>query len=326
MKEKILVLPGDGIGPSITSAFEKVITATTDAVEIVRGEIGRSAYETTGQYLPHDTLDLLDECKTVICGPTVPPENGSDPVNSLKVQLDLFARVRWFKTLAPDLGKEGVDVLLWSSNNDISSEFSEVPDLEGITIGKYIKNNAYSRMMKLAHKDIEILGLKRITCLTREDFFPLSSKRFSDTFDSMFPAEIYDISHQNVKFWLSRILKEPTVEDCIVCVDLYNQPVAGVLAGMTGYIHMGPCLVMGEEYKMYEPSQWPSYEGLEEEFANPTSAILSASMILHDIGLADQAKRITDAVVEAYRLKERTPEVGGKLTAAEFTDKVISHL
>ena len=83
---------------------------------------------------------------------------------------------------------------------------------------------------------------------------------------------------------------------------------------------------MGEVYKMYEPSQYPTYENLEPEFANPTSSILSASMILKDIGLQEDADRITNALMEAYSRKERTPEVGGKLTTEEFTDKVISYL
>ena len=324
--DKVLILNGDGIGPSIMSSAKSVLEMTTSPVEILEGDIGRSAYEKTGQYLPHDTLDLLDECKFIMCGPTMVPDNGIMPLDTLKVQLDLFARIRYFKNLAPDLGVEDMEVTLWSSSNVVSEEITEIQDLDGVTLSKYVKNTAYGRMMSLALSDVEIRKLNNIACLTREDFFPISSGMFSETFDSMFPPEMYTTRHLNVKDWMMHIIKDPKHDQCILCVDLYNQIVAGVLSGLTGYDHICPICYMGSDYKLFNPNHVAVIDGLDEKYANPTSSIMSAAILLQDFGKKEEYDQIMNALCEAYRAGERTPDVGGTLSTEEFTQKVISRI
>jgi len=323
MSDKILFLPGDGIGPSVMEAAEEVLRMTTNSVEIVHGEVGLAAYESTGSYLPHDTLDLLDEIKTVICGPTVPPESGTDPVESLKTQLDLFAKARLFKNLAPDLGVEGMDVTLWSSNNNVNAEITEVPDMDGVTLSKYIKSQAYNRMMNKALNDVEIRKLTNIACLGRDDFFPQCSTMFRETFDSLFSSDEYSVRHMNVTDWMTHVVKDPLRDSCIVCIDLYSAVVGGALSGLTGFDHISPTCFLGDEYSMYKPCTAVHIPN-ENKYANPTSAIMSVSTILWNMNMRDESRLISDALSDAYINQERTPDVGGTLTTKEFTDCIIS--
>ena len=325
--EKILVLSGDGIGPSVTASAEAVIRAAVgDEVEILHGSIGQSAYESTGSYLPHETLDLIDECKVIISGPTAVPENVKDPLEQLKIQLDLFSRCRWFKTFSPDLGIEGMDVTLWSSNNYIKDEITEVTDFDGVTLSKYVRAKAYSRMMGVAYSNIDKRNLDHILCLVRDDFFPISSKMFSDSFNELFASDDRETRVLNVRDWVSRIFKDPLHDDCIICVDLYNQIVAGVLAGLCGNPDLYPSLYRGSDYSLFIPNESSSKEGFEEGYANPTAAIVSAAMILSDLGMRDASRKVTDALSGTYVAGERTPDVGGTLTTEEFTQRVISRL
>ncbi len=325
--EKILVLSGDGIGPSITKSAEDVINAVTNgAVEILHGRIGQNAYESTGSYLPHETMDLFDECKVIISGPTYVPEDVKDPLDILKIQLDLYSRGRFYKTLSPDLGVKGMNVTLWSSYNNIAGEITEVRDFDGITLSKYIKGNAYTKMMSVALSDIEIRGLKNILCLTREDFFPISSGLFKESFTNIFQSEDREIRHLNVKDWVSKIFKDPLHDDCIVCVDLYNQIVAGVLSGLTGNENLFPTVYRGDDYSLYEPNFASEIEGFEEGFANPTAAILTSAIVLSNMGMKKESADILNALCETYRSKERTPDMGGMLTTEQFTQNVIGRL
>jgi len=326
MSDKILLLSGDGIGPSVLKSAEDVLKSVTDSVEPIHGLIGRSAYESTGHYIPHETLDLLDECKSIICGPCVSPENITPPVETLKVQLDLYSRVRYFKTLSPDLGVEGMQVTLWSSNNFVSNEITEVSELDGITLSKFVKNDSYNRMMTTARRDIESMGLKKIACLTREDFFPISSGMFSDAFNSVFTPDRFETRQLNVKDWMTHIIKNPLVDESIVCVDLYNQIVAGVLSGLTGYDYISPTAFFGDEYGLYEPSHTAVLTNVEEGYANPTSYILSIANIVRKFGLGSEADLIVDALSKTYRAGERTPDLNGTLSTEEFTQRVISNL
>ncbi len=324
--DKILVLSGDGIGPAVISSAEEVLKAACGSLEIIHGQIGRSAYEDTGSYLPHDTLDLLDESKVILSGPVYVPENGKDPLQLLKVQLDLFSRGRYYKTLAGDLGVTDMEVTLWSSYNNIASEITEVKDFDGVTISKYIRSNAYSRMMSSAMTDIEMRGLKKICCLSRGDFFPISSGMFIEAFDTLFETAGYETRSMNVKDWMSTIFKDPLHDDCIICVDLYNQLVAGALSGLCGNENLFPTVYSGSDYALYEPNFTPEIEGSEPNYENPTSAIYAASVILSHMGMNSESKRIIDALCSCYEAGERTPDVDGSLTCQEFTEKVIDRI
>ena len=327
MSDKVLFLDGDGVGPPVLQSAERIIKAVTDSVEIVHGEIGRSAFDNTGQYLPHETMDLMDECNVIMSGPVYTPENGKDPLESLMVHLDLFARARYYKTLSPDLGVDGMDVVLWSSNNNIDTEISEVPDLDGVTLTKYVKNNAYNRMMSLALDNVETRKLERITCLVRDDFFPMSSDMFKESFTSIFPSDVYKTRILNVKDWAAHSIKYPGNDQCIVCVDLYNQVVAGILGGLTGFDHLGPLYFAGNDYKLFKPCNKPTYdETITEGYENPTSAIISAAIMLRNFGLKNEADEIMSALCEAYIAKKRTPDVNGTLTNEEFTNEIIGRL
>ena len=103
---RILLVPGDGVGPSLIESAETVLTVAGDGIEIVHGDLGFNAYERTGEYIPSDTLDLIRECGNVICGPFNPYRDQAgkqvDILDNLKVGLDLYATVRVFQTSETD--------------------------------------------------------------------------------------------------------------------------------------------------------------------------------------------------------------------------------
>ena len=307
--DRILLLSGDGYGPSIIDAAERTISMATSDVEIVRGDIGFAAYERTGELLPHDTTDLVRECGNVICGPVKDyrDEGGKtvNPLESLKVSLDLYAIVRCFRTLSDDLGVPGLDITLWASNMTVGSDIVESRDIDGITISKYIRSSSYSRMMARALTDLELSGRGSVVCVTQDTLFPDSSNMFSEAFDSLF---------------------DPSAFDYIVCADLYSNVAAGIMAGMTGGNRLTPIAYVGEDCNLIVPGLYKTFEDVPKGYANPTSAISSAAMSLFDMGRKDEALSIVRALKETYNAGERTPDVGGTLTTEDFTDRVLSRI
>ncbi len=324
MTGKVLLLSGDGAGPAVMKSVETVLMATTNEVEVLHGNIGRNAYEETGHYLPHDTLDLLDECKHIISGPVIKPETGIPPMEALSVQLDLFAKVRYFRTMIPGQNRD-VNVLLWGSNNFPSKEITEVPDLDGVTLSKYIKNNAYSRMMTLALDFVEARRISKVTCLIRSDYFPMTSGMFSDAFDAIFNSDRFTTETMNVREWVVETLEGKREDECIICVDLYRQMVGGILGGLTGHDHLCPRALLGTEYRLFEPfNEVAGPDGVP--YDNPTPAILSMANILNSFGLKEEGKSISNAVMKTFAENERMADVGGDLDIERFTEKVISHI
>ena len=327
---KIALLPGDGYGPSIIEAAERTLSMVADDIEIVRGDIGFAAYERTGEFLPYETKELAMECGDVICGPVKDcrDESGKafNPLEALKADLDLYAIIRCFRTLSDDLGVPGMDITLWASNMTIGSDVVESRDIDGITISKYIRSSSYSRMMARALTDMELSGKRRVVCVTQDTIFPDSSAMFSEAFDSLFDPQVFHVEHRDVGYWASKLVRNPLEFDYIVCADLYSNVAGGMLAGLSGGNRLAPIAYVGENCNLFVPGLYKTFEDVPRGYANPTSAITCAAMALFDMGHSEQALTIIEALRQTYAAGERTPDVGGTLSTAEFTDRVVSRL
>lgn len=328
--QKVLLLPGDGVGPTLMDCAEQVITVAVGQVEIVRGDIGFDAYERTGDYLPSDTVELMHECGSTVCGPLKTYKDSSGrPLNlldSLRKSLDLYAVARPFVSLHGTEGAAKVSSFLWGCNTSRAFDVSEVRDIEGMTLSKFVSSSAYVRMMSRALSFLEQSGCRKVECITRDDLFPDSSGMFAEAFDVVFGSGDYELSHSNIQEWASRVVRDPSRYQYLVCADLYMQVAAGILAGLTGGNHLFPIGFMGDSTALVIPGLAKTFEGVTEESLNPTSVILASSLALRSKGMAKEADAIVSAICQTYEAGDLTKDLGGSLTAHEFTDIVASRL
>lgn len=328
--QKVLLLPGDGLGPTLIDCAEQIISVATEQVEIVRGDIGFDAYERTGEYLPLETVELIKECGSAICGPLNTYKDGfGKPVNitdSLRKNLDLYATVRPFKTLSDRLGHPGLCTSLWGSNTSRAFDVSEVRNVDGISLSKYISTSTYTRMMTRALTFLEQSGRTKVESITRDDLFPDSSGLFDETFDTVFDPEVYQLSHSNIQTWASKVVRDPSEYEFLICADLYVNVAAGILAGMAGGNHLFPIGYVGDTIALMIPGLMTTFDGVTKDDLNPTSIIFASSMALMNIGMTKEAGSIVDALCQTYADWNVTPDLGGTLSAHEFTDIVASNL
>ncbi len=313
---KLLILPGDGPGSEYAEAAGRAVSNASDSVEVVTGDIGFPAYERYGEYLPSETLDLVNECPVVICGPTEPAEDIPDPRSALLNRLDLFGRSRRFRTLAEGLGTPGTDITVWGSCAGPSGDIAETPDVDGVTISKYIRSAFYSRMMGAALSDMEVNGMTRAVCLAQTSLFPDSSRLFFDSFDALFGTD--GGSHMEIGDWLADVFVHPSDYQCVVAADLYLTSADGAAAGLTGGPQLAPARYVGEGIEVILPG---CPEG--SRTADPVSCMLSASLALSDMGLRDESDRVLEAIM-------RTLSEDGSLpspeTATGFLTRVLSKI
>ena len=107
---KILVLPGDGIGPEITDATLRVLTALDDrhglGLDLTTQEIGLTTLASQGTTLPDDALAQVEQVDGTILGPVshydYPPraQGGINQSAELRVRFDLFSNVRPARSIA----------------------------------------------------------------------------------------------------------------------------------------------------------------------------------------------------------------------------------
>src|ERR687895_157480 len=101
MRHRVVLIPGDGIGPEVAEAAQRVTDATDVAIEWDVRAAGASVMEREGTPLPDDVLHAVRETRTALKGPiTTPVGTGFRSVNvALRQDLDLFAAIRPARTL-----------------------------------------------------------------------------------------------------------------------------------------------------------------------------------------------------------------------------------
>ena len=100
-QHRVVLLPGDGIGPEVVEAARRVVDATDTDIEWMPMEMGLRAFEQTGDALPTDVVDAIRDTGVALKGPTTTPiGRGHVSANvRLRKDLDLFANVRPVKTV-----------------------------------------------------------------------------------------------------------------------------------------------------------------------------------------------------------------------------------
>jgi isocitrate dehydrogenase len=124
-------IPGDGIGPEIMDAVQKVTDASvyhaygsSKRIEWKAYQAGQAAFDTLGTWLPASTIEAIRQFQVGIKGPlTTPVGGGIRSLNvSLRQMLDLFVclrPVRWFEGLpSPHRAPQGIDVVIFRENTE----------------------------------------------------------------------------------------------------------------------------------------------------------------------------------------------------------------
>ncbi|KAI0244172.1 homoisocitrate dehydrogenase [Massospora cicadina] len=124
-----------------------------------------------------------------------------------------------------------------------------------------------------------------------------------------------------------RLFREPHVFDVIVAPNLYGDILSDGAAALVGSLGVVPSANIGDTFVMGEPVHGSAPDIVGQNKANPIAAICSASLLLSHLGHAGAASSIDVAVdrvlVEASVL---TPDLGGKATTNEVTEKICDYL
>jgi len=330
MTKKILVLPGDGIGPEVSSAAVSVIMQAAEGkIEVFYGDIGQSAFVKTSEYLPAETVDLAAEADAIIVGgvidnPTL--KSYQNPIRVLKKQLNLYSIVRKFFPLCKSIGIPGVDLLMITGNPDTLLSILETESIDGVNSHRFLSGVSCKRLFQKTARLSTTMNRKKITCAHRATMFPALDRMFVEYFYKELAGSGFLVEDMDVGEVASELVKSPPSMDVIVSTDIYGAVLAGVAAGMVGGSYLTPVGSIGDDSGLFEPMHGPNPRSMKDGIVNPTSAILSAAMAFDNMGMPKEAEKIRIAVRHVYFNGLVTPDVGGKATTKQFTNSVISVL
>jgi isocitrate dehydrogenase (NAD+) len=328
----VTLIPGDGIGPEVSAAAVRVLTATGVAFEFETENAGAEAMGRGGVALPPRVLESIRRNKLALKGPTgTPVGTGHRSVNvELRKTLDLYANVRPVRTLPGVKSRyDNVDLVIFRENTeDLYSGLEHIVVPGVVESIKIITEKASTRIAKYAFAYARSHGRKRVTAVHKANIMKLSDGLFLDCCRKV--AEGYeDITYDEmiVDNCCMQLVLDPTRFDSLLLENLYGDIVSDLCAGFIGGLGMAPGANIGETTAVFEAVHGTAPDIAGKNKANPMALILSSAMLLDHIGENEAAARVREAVNEVLREgKKLTGDLGGTAGTTEVAEAIATRV
>ncbi len=329
MKHRITLIPGDGIGPEVTEATQKVISAAKVSVEWEVHHAGVEMAKLSGTPLPQTVIDSVKKNKVALKGPvTTPVGGGFRSVNvTLRQTLDLYANVRPIRSL-PNVEKRfDVDMVIVRENTEGLYAGLELMILPGVAQSiKLTTDLCSTRIAEFAFRYAERHERKRVTFVHKANIMKISDGLALECTRKV--AKKYpqvELMEMIVDAAAMMMVRDANRLNVLVTENLYGDILSDLGAGLVGGLGIVPGANIGDEAAVFEAVHGSAPDIAGKGIANPTALIQSAVMMLRHLGELTAAARVEGALTELYRLGEiRTRDLGGTASTVEFTDALCA--
>ncbi len=356
MSAKILILPGDGIGPEVTAQAEKVLEVLRAKykfdVEWSHGLLGGAAYDATGEPLPAATLEAARKSDAVLLAAVGGPKYDSAPRDkrpergllAIRAGMGLYANMRpalqypelaSASSLKPELVAD-LDVLIVRELTG-GIYFGQPRGIElrdGVRVG--INTEVYSEpeIERIARSAFEAARLRHRRVCSVDKANVLESSELWREIMIRVGRDYPDVqlSHQYVDNAAMQLVRAPKQFDVIVTSNLFGDILSDIAAQLTGSIGMLPSASLNERGQgLYEPIHGSAPDIAGRNLANPLAMILSLAMLLrYSLKRGDLAQKVEGAVKSALAAGLRTSDIarpGEKtVSTAEMGAAVVAAL
>ena len=329
---KIVLLPGDGIGPEVTSAARRVLAAAGIVIDWEIMDAGANAIEIHGTTMPEETLEAIKNTKVALKGPiTTPIGGGFQSVNvQLRRSLNLFANVRPVRSaLGVSFQHNPIDMVIFRENTEDLYSGMEYEVAPGVAQSlKIITEKASTRIAEAAFQWASDRERKQIHAVHKANIMKKSDGLFLDSVRKV-AAAYPDITYKEiiVDNCAMQMVMHPEQFDVVVLGNLYGDIISDLAAGLVGGLGVVPGANFGKDIAIFESVHGSAPDIAGKGVANPIATILSANMMLRHLGEARAADRIQAALVLFLSEKKYlTPDLGGNSGTDELVDGIISKI
>lgn len=193
---------------------------------------------------------------------------------------------------------------------------------------KIITRVASENVVRYAFDYAQRNNRQKITCCHKAGVMKLADGCFLDTFRDV-SKEYRDIitEEKQVDTACGTLAKNPEGMDVMVMPNLYGDIISDLCAGLIGGLGLTASGNIGADCAVYEAVHGTAPDIAGTGVANPTALLLSASMMLYDMGFYQEALSIENAVKSVFaEAKYLTGDLGGKTSTREFTKAIIGKL
>ncbi|WP_447528549.1 3-isopropylmalate dehydrogenase [Vreelandella sp. TE19] len=335
MTQKVLLLPGDGIGPEIAAQAARLLKACQDAgldIDVEEALVGGSAYDVHGEPLPAETLEKAKAASAILLGAvggpkwdkiedlSKRPEKG---LLGLRKHLGLFGNLRpallypqlaSASSLKPEL-VAGLDIMMVRelTGGIYFGEPRGIEERDGERVGfntyvyseseiERIGRVAFEMAQKRGKKlcSVDKANVLEVTILWREVMERLAPE-YPDV----------ELSHMYVDNAAMQLVRAPKQFDVVVTGNMFGDILSDAAAMLTGSIGMLPSASLNESGQgMYEPCHGSAPDIAGQNIANPLAMMLSVAMMLrYSLNEPRLAARIETAVGDVLDQGLRTADI-----------------
>ena len=336
--KKLLILPGDGIGPEVMEQVHRVIE-WFDKKRLVRfdtseGLVGGASYEAHGTPLTDATMAQAQASDAVLFGAVGGPKWDKLPFASrpergllrLRKEMGLFANLRPAIVFEPLIGASeiikdldimilreltggvyfgeprGIETLPDGTRRGVNTQVYTTPEI--IRVGRVAFELARKRGNKVC--SVEKSNVMESGELWREEMQKLHDSDYPDV----------ELSHMYADNCAMQLVRNPKQFDVIVTDNLFGDILSDCAAMLTGSLGMLPSASLGaadstgRRKALYEPVHGSAPDIAGKDIANPLACILSFSMMLrYSFDMTEQADIVDKAVQAALKGGVRTTDI-----------------
>ncbi len=347
--QRIAVLAGDGIGVDVTREALKVLDAVAGRwdldFDVVELPWNADRYLETGETMPDGALeDFRDNFEAILIGaygdPRVPDmKHAADILLGIRFGLDLYINFRPIKLLddrlCPLKGKTKNDInfVVFRENTEgayvgVGGNFKQGTADEIALQECVYSRKGVERVVVAAFEYARRHGRKSVCMSDKSNVMRYGHDLWQRTFYEV--AERYpeiEPRHLFVDALTMQLVRRPESFDVIVTTNMFGDIVTDLGAALEGGLGIAASANLHPgRTSMFEPvhGSAPKYVGTGR--ANPVAAVLSVSLMLAELGHAEAAAAVEEAVAETIRAGLTTPDLGGKATTSEVGDALAAAL
>ncbi len=332
MATPVVLIPGDGIGPEVTSAMCAVVQAAGARISWIEATAGLDAAEKLGDPLPDATLEQIRKYRVALKGPcTTPVGKGFRSINvRLRKELDLYASVRPVQSLPGVIVPyQNVDLVVVRENTEglyAGMEHFVVPGV--VESLRLITRTACDRIVRYAFELARIHGRRRVTFCHKADVLPMSDGLFLETARAV--ADDYpflEFEEMHVDKLCMQLALDPTRYDVLVMENLFGDVLSDLCAGLVGGLGLVPGANIGTRHAVFEAVHGSAPDIAGKGMANPIAVLRSAAMMMEHIGQPEVYRRIEGSVRKTLAEgRGLTRDLGGDGNTTTITERLIANL
>ncbi len=346
---RIALLPGDGIGPEVLAEARKVLECVAGEealdLQLVEWDLGAQRYLDTGLTItPEEMAELEGAYDAILLGalgdPRVPGnEHARDILLGLRFQLDLYINLRPVKlldaSLSPlrDVAAEDVDFVIFRENTEgayvgMGGVFKEGTADELAIEEDVNTRQGVERIVRAAFAYAREHGRRGVTLADKANAQRHAGGLYRRVFAEV-AGEYEDVPARAtyVDALAMDLVLNPARYDVIVAPNLFGDILSDLAAGLAGGLGLAPSANLHPGGTgMFEPVHGSAPDLAGQGVANPVAAILTAALMLEQLGHAGAAVRVEAAAVRSVREGHTTPDLGGQLGTAAVGDWICRGL